>query len=135
MVEGDPILSTWLDTGADTAGAETQDPTDTTVVLDGVGSVVFGDVICAAGVGDTTCDTGEEQMLVVVDGGATLTVVRGYAGTDVQAHLTNTDMVRLPSGLIWQDDGSKAVTNAAQEYYGAYLVDDLPMNENNGIEF
>lgn len=135
LVEGDLLVSTFLDSGADTSGADTQDPTDTTIALDGAGSVVLGDVICAAGVGDTSCDAGEEQMLVVNDGGATLTVVRGYNGTDVQAHLTNTDIVRLPGALLWQDDGSKAVSTAAEEYYGAHLVDFLPMNENNGIEF
>lgn len=135
LVEGDLLVSTFLDSGADTSGAETQDPSDTTIGLDGAGSIVLGDVICAAGVGDTTCDAGEEQMLVVNDGGATLTVVRGYNGTDVQAHLINTDIVRLPGALLWQDDGSKAVTTAAEEYYGAHLVDFLPMNENNGIEF
>lgn len=135
LVEGEGYVSTFLDSGADTSGANSQDPSDTSITLDGAGSVVLGDVLCAAGVGDTSCDAGEEQMLVVVDGGATLTVVRGYNGTDVSSIADNTDIVRLPGALLWQDDGSTAVTTAAEEYYGAHLVNDLPLNASNGLEF
>ena len=36
----------------------------------------------------------------------------------------------MPTSLLWQDDGADAVTTAAQEYYGSYLVDNLPVTGN-----
>lgn len=137
LVASDPIVGTFLDGGADiAAGTATQDPDDTTITVSGAGSFEHGDVLCNGG-GDTTCDTGEEQMLLVGGAGTTtLTVVRGYNGTDVQADASGPDnLLRLPGALLWQDDGSKSVSDAAEEYYGAHLVNDLPMTGSNAMSF
>jgi hypothetical protein len=73
-----------------------------------------------------------ERMLVTAVNTNTdkLTVVRGYAGTTA-AGLTNGTNVNLSgTPFLWQDDGTNSVSDAS-EYWGAYLVNTLPVTGND----
>ena len=89
----------------------------------------------AVAVGDVVYETGSsERILVTAFAGssASFTGLRGYMGTTPVA-LTTGVMLRMPGALLWQDDGSTGVTSATtslQEYYGAHLVDSLPITGN-----
>jgi hypothetical protein len=88
----------------------------------------------AIAVGDIVYETGKtERMLVVAytPGASTATVLRGYMGTTPQTMAGGAAILRMPGALLWQDDGSTAVTNALQEYYGAHLVDNLAVTGNS----
>jgi hypothetical protein len=116
---------------------------DTTMEVDSGGSFAVGDVIAYDETdGDGAASpSSSERMLVTAIATNTLYVIRGYLGTTPVAYasLGNTvdDMYRLPGALLWQDDGSTTVTSdttSLQEYYGAYLVDSLPL-VGNAISF
>lgn len=77
-------------------------------------------------------------MLVTAVAATSLTVVRGYLGTTPETYVgvgAADDIYRLPGALLWQDDGSTAVTTSQQEYYGAHLVDSLPATPSGSISF
>lgn len=101
------------------------------------------------------CDTVEERYLVVscnettesgngsngllCQDGTALTVVRGYLNslrtlddggtldTSSTALDGNEEILRLPSGIVWQDDGTDAAGTASQTRWGGYLVDSLDL--------
>lgn len=138
-IAGDPIASSYIALD-NTTNESAIAITDTTIDVDSGASYAVGDVIAYD---ETDGDSGSspsssERMLVVSISSNTLTVLRGYLGTTPVAYsslsTTADDMYRLPGALLWQDDGSTAVSSAVQEYYGAYLVDNLPVT-GYGISF
>lgn len=87
----------------------------------------------AIAVGDVVYETGSSERILVVaytPGASSFTGLRGYMGTTPAAWAGSTPMLRMPGALLWQDDGSTAVSAAGQEYYGAHLVDSLPISGN-----
>ncbi len=111
---------------------------DTTIDVDAGTSFAIGDVIAYD---ETDADSGAgsspsaaERMLVSGISSNTLTVVRGYLGTTPLAYasLGNTvdDMYRLPTGFLWKDDGVTGHTGSADDFWGAYLVDNLTLSGN-----
>lgn len=135
----DPITSSYI--AVDNLTNETAIAiADTTIAVDASGgdeAFSVGDVIAYD---ETDGDAGAtpsaaERMLVTAIADGVLTVIRGYMGTTPLAYasLSNTldDMYRLPGALLWQDDGSTGVSNSLQEYYGAHLVDSLPITGNS----
>lgn len=135
----DPITTSYIEV-ANSTNETSIAIGDTTIDVDDGSVYRVGDVIAYD---ETDADGGaspssSERMLVTAISTNTLSVIRGYLGTTPVAYagLSNTadDMYRLPGALLWQDDGSTAVTSAAtslQEYYGAYLVDSLPVVGNS----
>lgn len=140
-ITADPITSSYievLDGSNDTAIAIT----DTSIIVDTDATAVYsvGDIIGY----DVTDDDGgaapasSERMLVTAVAATSLTVVRGYLGTRPETYTdvgAADDIYRLPGALLWQDDGSIAVTTSQQEYYGAHLVDSLPATPSGSISF
>ncbi len=110
----DPIVSTFL-TASDVNGNATA--TATTITVDSSAGYSVGDILHAG--------TAERMLVTAVPSGTTLTVVRGYLGTTPEAVADNDTALRMPTSLLWQDDGTTAVSNSAQEYWGAYLVKNL----------
>jgi hypothetical protein len=111
--------------------------TATTVVLeaDVSASVSAGDVICNSNAANgngtiAACASGDEMMLVTNVATTTLTMVRGYLNTTTTTLAQYDDIYWAPGSFLWQDDGTTAVsaTLHTEEYYGSYLVDDLPVN-------
>jgi hypothetical protein len=125
---GDPIVSTFLSASA--LNENNLTATDTTITVAAASTYTVGDVLCMDTV-DDGCGAADERMLVVVDGGTDLTVVRGYLNSDPASdNDTNADVDRIPGAMLWEDDGNEADTTAAQELFGAYLVDSLPVTGN-----
>jgi hypothetical protein len=127
---GDPIVSTFLSASA--LNENNLTATDTTITVAAASTYTVGDVLCMD-TADDGCGAADERMLVVVDGGTDLTVVRGYLNSDpdaTSANDTNDDVDRIPGAMLWEDDGNEADTTAAQELFGAYLVDSLPVTGN-----
>jgi hypothetical protein len=87
-------------------------------------SLLVGDVLIAG-------SSSERLLLVALPTTTTVTVVRGYLGTTPADINSGSSVTRLPGALLWQDDGSTSVSSAVQEYYGAYLVDNLPITGNS----
>lgn len=135
---GDPITTNYIEV-ANATDETAIAITDTTIAVDSGAAYAVGDVIAYDETdGDgATSPSSSERMLVTAKDSNTLYVIRGYLGTTPVAYasLSNTadDMYRLPGALLWQDDGSTTVTSnttSLQEYYGAYLVDSLPVVGN-----
>jgi len=111
--------------------------TQNTIIVASASTYEVGDVLCISTTddgADATCDAGEEQMLVVIDGGTTLTVIRGYNNTvpdTADANDTGDAVNRVPSAFLWLDDGSTSFSATAAtalgQGWGAYLVDGLPL--------
>lgn len=128
-IVGDP-MTTYIDAGVnvDATGVSSRTATAFTASADASSAIYAGDVICFSGVSNTTCGAGEEVALVTSVSTTTVNIIRGYLGTDAAAITASSDIVRMPSTLFWQDDGTILDTAApAEEYYGAYLVDSLPI--------
>ena len=133
----DPITSSYIEV-VDSSGDTAIAIGDTTIVVDTDATTIYsvGDVIGY----DTTDGNGaaapdsSERMLVTAVAATQLTVVRGYLGTTPITYAGvggSDDIYRLPGALLWQDDGSTTVSSSTQEYYGAYLVDNLPVTGNS----
>ncbi|MEK9155444.1 MAG: hypothetical protein AAB839_02230 [Patescibacteria group bacterium] len=132
-IAGDPIVSTLvaLGTARTVSGAHTISTTTLTgsAALDTTAdsAVAVGDILAAAGA--------ERMLVVAYTGGASAaTVLRGYLGTTQVALSGGEAITRVPGALLWQDDGTTGVTTPLQEYYGAHLVDNLPVT-GYGISF
>ncbi|MEK7632537.1 MAG: hypothetical protein AAB473_01980 [Patescibacteria group bacterium] len=132
----DPITASYIEV-ANATNETAIAIADTTIDVDTGATYNVGDVIAYD---ETDGDGGaapssSERILVTGISSNTLTVVRGYLGTTPVAYasLSNTadDMYRLPGAMLWQDDGSTAITTSNQEYYGAHLVDSLPITGNS----
>lgn len=127
--------TTWLATSILTNDASTCLATATTCTVDTYTTEFgVGDLVCfdADGGGVADCDSTEEIALVTaIPSSTTLSFVRGYMGRNIAAIADNTSMIRLPGAFLWQDDGSTSVSSSTQEYYGAYLVDNLPVTGNS----
>lgn len=119
---------TLTDSGVDVSGAIAGTATGLTVT--GTNDIENGDVICVSAAADTDCaDSGDEYMLVVSGGGTTsLTVVRGYAGTNAEGGLNTFNVYFTKGSLLWQDDGTTTATDLTEEYWGGYLVDSLTVS-------
>ena len=120
---------------ADDLGEDNLTATDTTLTMGAASTYSVGDILCMD-TADDGCTTADELMLVVVDGGATLDVVRGYLNSPITTGVTNDiddDVDRMPGAFLWQDDGTTALdsSNEQEEYFGAYLVDSLPVTGNS----
>ncbi len=134
----DPITSTYLNV-SNAFGTVDADlaPTATSFTVDSGSAFLVGDVLGMDVDDSGVADSDEEKMLVTGISSNILTVVRGYLGStpepadadaDSDDYTGSIDIQRLPSALLWQDDGSTAVTTSYQEYYGAHLVDSLPIS-------
>ena len=125
-IAADPIASSLiaLGTARTVSGAHTA--LVTTLTGSGVLDTTAGS---AVKVGDILAFAGTERVLVTAYTAAasTATILRGYMGTTPAALSGGEAITRLPSALLWQDDGSTAVSTSLQEYYGAHLVKDLPI--------
>ncbi|MBT6254122.1 hypothetical protein HOI83_02730 [Candidatus Uhrbacteria bacterium] len=128
-IPSDPILSLYADSANnfDTAGTAivTIGQHDETNTL-----VDQGDIVCVSA--DTTCDAGEELMLVTSQDtgtGDTYNVYRGYLGEDQDAIIGTENVLYLPSSFVWYDDGndSPSTTVFDDAVSGAYLIDNLPI--------
>jgi hypothetical protein len=126
------VSSSWVNT-ADIDTEAIAALTATSLNLDAAASALEpGDLICLAGTGDTTCDATDEIMLVVdpdtsVDA---VTVVRGYRDSIIAA-VANAENVlysTTPTSFMWQDDGSDSTSSTGNDYWGAYLVEDLTVS-------
>ncbi len=131
----DPIIAAASFLAADDLGENDLSATDTTLTMGAASTYALGDILCMD-TGDDNCTSADELMLVVVDGGATLDVVRGYLNTPITTATTNDiddDVDRMPGAFLWQDDGTTALdsSNEQEEYFGAYLVDSLPVTGNS----
>lgn len=127
----DPIVSTYLAASDLTESNVTA--TDSTISVTSGAAYALGDVLCMD-TADDGCGATDERMLVTTIATNDLSVVRGYLATTADATSANDaadDVLRLPGAFLWQDDGSTTVASAAlsvQEYWGAYLVDNLTVN-------
>lgn len=124
----DPIVSTLIEV-ANSTDETAIAAKDTTIEVDSGGSFVVGDIIAYD---ETDADSGaspsaSERMLITNISTNTLTVVRGYLGTNAAAYagLSNTadDMYRMPSSLMWKDDGVTSAAGTQDDWWGSYLVD------------
>lgn len=135
LLAGDPIVTDFLASSA--LAEDNVTGIDTTLTVASGAGYTAGDILCMD-TADDGCGSTDERMLLAAVSGASLTVVRGYMATAVDtssANDTGDDVDRLPGALLWQDDGTSALTTAAQEYYGAHNVSDLPLVENNAMSF
>lgn len=129
----DPIASSLIALGT----ARTVSGAHTAIVTTLTGSGVLDTTAgSAVKVGDVLAFAGTERVLVTAytGGASSATILRGYLGTTPAALSGGEAITRLPGALLWQDDGSVAVTSATtslQEYYGAHLVDSLPITGNS----
>lgn len=105
---------------------------DTTLILSAVTGITEGDQLCLAGA-NTTCDATEEIVLVTSVDTLTVTLVRGYLGRNMTLPVTTQNILRRPDSFYWEDDGVAGLT-AAQQGWGAYLVDSLPIS-GGAIQF
>ncbi len=119
----DPIANTYL---VDQAYVVAVTAVNTDFTAAAAGGYTLGDVICVDADASGVCDAAEEKVLVVVDGGTALTVVRGYLGSTPAADAAG-NFLRMPGSLLWQDDGSSTVALPLQEYWSSSLVDNLPV--------
>jgi len=91
--------------------------------------IVYDDLSVGAGVTAT-----DERMLVTaLTDGTNLAVVRGYMGTDQTAtalSTTDDDIFRLPTSMLWKDDGVAGHTGSVDDFWGSYLVDSLTVSGN-----
>ncbi len=140
----DPITSTYINVSNAANDADIA-MTATTVNVDSGSAFAVGDVINMDLDDSEVADSGEEKMLVVAITSNALTVIRGYLGSTVAAadigsgneYEVTDDLQRLPSALLWQDDGTSSTASTAtgygvlKEYYGAHLVDSLPISGNS----
>jgi hypothetical protein len=125
----DPIVSTFLVADADGLAEDNLAATDTSISVENSADYEVGDILCMDTDNNNTCASTEERMLVTADNGSgTLTVVRGYLGSapdTANANDTDDSIHRVPTAFLWQDDGTSSVSESAEEYWGAYLVDNL----------
>ena len=131
----DPIVGTFIEVDGGSAEVTTGfAATDTTLEVDASSAYSIGDVLVldADGTGGDGVDADDERLLVTALTDAdTITVVRGYLGTNRVAAADPTatdDIFRLPSGLFWKDDGVTGHTGSADDFWGAYLVDNLTVS-------
>ncbi|MFA6017631.1 MAG: hypothetical protein WC776_00385 [Patescibacteria group bacterium] len=126
----DPITSTYLNVSNAANDADIA-ITATTVNVDSGAAFAVGDVINMDVDDSGVADSDEEKMLITAIDTNALTVIRGYLGSTVEAadadadsddYEVTDDIQRLPGALLWQDDGSTAVTSSTQEYYGSHLI-------------
>ncbi len=138
-IVNDPILSTMIEL-VDSTNETAIAATDTTIDVDSGSSFVVGDIIAYD---ETDADSGaspsaSERMLVTGISSNTLTVVRGYLGTNVQAYTslsdTADDMYRLPASLLWKDDGNTG-SGGQDDFWGAYLVDITDFSGASAVQF
>ncbi len=132
----DPITTSYIEV-VDGSNDTTLAATDSTITVDTDATTIYkvGDVIAYD---DTAADSAaapdsSERMLVTTVAATLLTVVRGYLGTTPAAYTggATDEIYRLPGALLWQDDGSIALSSTVQEYYGAHLVSSLPITGNS----
>jgi hypothetical protein len=129
----DPIVAAYLDSALDLDADPDEDDVDLTA--DGaIGTAITaGDVVCIST--DTDCDdAADETVLAVEVAGTTLTVVRGYLGDAPVDHAGTENLLRVPGSLLWEDDGAVADTTTEEEFWGAYLVDGLPL-DGSSLQF
>ena len=107
---------------------------DTTVILSGNTGITAGDLMCFSGTADTTCDAGEEIALITSLSTNTVSLVRGYLGTDFILPVTGDAIIRRPGSFFWEDDGTSGGLTTVNNAWGAYLVDSLPVTGNT-IQF
>lgn len=139
LVAGDPILSTFLTPATDSQLQEADlSGTDNQITVSDSSDFLVGDVICID-TADNGCGTDDERAFVTeIVNGTTLEVVRGYLNTRPAApadHDANDDIDRLPGALLWQDDGNDTISESEEEYFGAFMVDSLPLAGSNTIGF
>ncbi len=127
----DPIVSTFL--AASDLNEANLTATDTTLTVTASAGYTAGDVLCMD-TADDGCGAADERMLLAsVTDGTTIVVVRGYLNSDPDSTLANDaadDIDRVPGAFMWEDDGNETDTTPAQEVFGAYLVDSLPVTGN-----
>jgi hypothetical protein len=148
-IVGDPISTSfvydgWTDTQTMVASVGEAfaefDNTLTVDTMDATTELRVGDILCldADSTSSGACASTEEQLLVTkVTNATTIEVVRGYNGTpseDETAVTTLSDLARLPSTFLWDDDGTTTETVSYEEYWGSYLVNGLPV-VGGGISF
>lgn len=123
---GDPMLAAASFIAATTLDAALA-AAITVVPVAATTAFAVGDVICLDDQQDD-CDADDELAFVTaISAGASLTVVRGYAGTQfVAAGVSGDHVDRIRSTFVWEDDGTTA-TAATGEDWGSYLVDGLPL--------
>ncbi len=139
----DPIVADASFLAADELAEDNVTGTDTILSMGAASTYALGDVLCMD-TADNGCGSDDEKMLVVVDGGTTLTVVRGYLATTPDTgslNDTGDNVDRVPGAFLWQDDGVTSIgsftlsdgstSTGAQERYGAHLVDNLPVTGNS----
>lgn len=126
----DPIASSLIALGTPRTVSGAHTITATTLTGSGVLDTTAGS---AVKVGDVLAFAGSERVLVTAytGGASTATILRGYMGTTPVALSGGEAITRLPGAFLWQDDGSTAVSSSNQEYYGAHLVDSLPVSGNS----
>lgn len=129
----DPINSTYLVVNANGNDTASLAATATTINVDtGLGaSYTVGDILILDVDDGSSFTSGDEAMLVTLVATDTLTVVRGYLGTlqAIAASVATTDAIlRMPSSLVWKDDGVTGVTGSVDDFWGSYLVDNLTVS-------
>ncbi len=142
-IAGDPITTTYLNVSNAANDADIVITATTVNVDTALDTFYVGDVINMDVDDSGVADSDEEKMLITSITSNALTVIRGYLNSTVEAadadadsddYEVTDDVQRLPSALLWQDDGSTTVSTSTAEYYGAYLVDSLPV-VGNAISF
>ncbi|MFA5946156.1 MAG: hypothetical protein WC802_04590 [Patescibacteria group bacterium] len=129
----DPINSTYLvvnDAGMATASLAA---TATSFDVDGGlgASYTVGDILVLDVDDNSLFSSGDEAMLVTLVATDTISVVRGYLNTlhAIAANVSVNDAIlRMPSSLVWKDDGVTGVTGSVDDFWGSYLVDNLTVN-------
>jgi hypothetical protein len=133
---GDPILESSSFLAASDLNEANLVATDTTLTVAASAGYTAGDILCMDTANDDCADADEKMLLTSVVNGTTITVIRGYLGTEPDATLANDagdDIDRMPSGFVWEDDGDASNANDGEDW-GAYLVDSLPVS-GNAISF
>lgn len=133
---GDPILSTYLDSADDIDDAACAANESTCTADDGgdgalaAAGFAAGDLVCLDEDNGGTCAADEEVVLVTDITGDVVTMIRGYLGRNSEAIADNSSILYLPGAFNWEDDGNETDTTATEEWYGAHLVDTLPVTGN-----
>lgn len=125
----DPIVGTYL-TVADASDDAALAATATTLNVDAGTAFAIGDVLVYDAADDGITST-DERMLVTAISTNALTVVRGYLGSNFVATASvgvSDDVLRLPGAMLWKDDGVTGATGTSDDFWGAYLVDDLTVS-------
>jgi hypothetical protein len=130
----DPIVGTYI-TVANASNEATTGlaAAEGSLEVDASSAFAVGDVIVYDAADDGVGAADERMLVTALTDADTIAVVRGYLGTNQTATADSTnadDIFRLPGAFTWKDDGVTGHTGSVDDFWGAYLVDNLTLSGN-----